>query len=551
MAADRGSTTQVQAYRFGVQRLKEAVATGEAYRRDPHGPRSGTAFLVGVVIASLGLAGMLVYGIIKPAPSVGDATVLVDTDTGVSYVVRERVLHPTTNLTSAMLAAAPAASGEVPLRRQSDIVRRVNTESIKEFSRGSLLGIPDAPGSVPDDAHQLDSRWTVCDETQKDPGGPPQPLPGLKTTVVIGENGGGIQPGPEVASLVTADRGNTTYLLMDGHRSKVNLRDPKLALGLGIDNAKLRPISLGLLNAIPERPEIVSPSVPDQGKPIQLASRRLSIGDVVRAEQATTGRTYYVVHNDGVQKITSVTADLLRSVTGQHGDIPAVPPSDLSNAKITSHPLDTSPYPTVRPSLVDAATSPVLCLDWAAAEGGPQRTIYPTRAVPLPSGVKPVEAPAKETNHSAQRIYVRPGWGLVVGPWPDGATANDGNPVLITDRGMSFPVADARTLRLLGLGQRVQAVSPELVKLLPQGPGLDTQAALRLAEARGSGPAPTKTPDASPSSSPPTSSAPSASPSASATPTATGQAEGSPSPSPGASAKSSTPGTTARPSPSR
>ncbi|WP_240322846.1 type VII secretion protein EccB [Austwickia chelonae] len=546
MAADRGSTTQVQAYRFGVQRLKEAVATGEAYRRGPHGPRSGMAFLIGVVVASLGLAGMLVYGIIKPAPSVGDATVLVDTDTGVAYVVRDRVLHPATNLTSAMLAAAPPTNGDVPLRRQSEIVRRVNTESISGLSRGSLLGIPDAPGSVPDDAHQLDSRWTVCDETQKDPGGPPQPLPGLQTTVIIGEGGGGVRPGPEVASLVTADRGNTTYLLMDGHRSKVNLRDPKLALGLGIDNTKLRPISLGLLNAIPERPEIVSPSVPDQGKPIQLASRRLAIGDVVRAEQATTGRTYYVVHNDGVQKITSVTADLLRSVTGQHGDIPAVPPSDLSNAKITSHPLDTSPYPAVRPALVDAASAPVLCMDWAAAEGGPQRTIYPTRSMPLPSGVKPVEAPAKETEHSAQRIYVRPGWGLVVGPWPDGATVNDGNPVLITDRGMSFPVADARTLRLLGLGQRVQAVSPELVKLLPQGPGLDTQAALRLAEARGSVPAATKTPGESPS--PSTSPSPSASPSASPSPS---PGAGSPSPSPSSSSGTTSPSTTARPSPSR
>ncbi|WP_219107274.1 type VII secretion protein EccB [Austwickia sp. TVS 96-490-7B] len=528
LATDRSTKTQVQAYRFGVQRLKDAVATGQSYRRTLNAPRHGTALLIGVLIAAVGLAGMAVYGIIKPAPSVGDALVLVDTDSGVPYVVRDKTLHPATNLASAMLAA-DTGDGDVPVRSQSQIVRRVNAESIKDMARGSLLGIPDAPGAIPDDTHQLDSRWTVCDESLSDPGRPPGATRSLRTTVAIGETSGASTPPAETAHLVTADNGKTTYLLMGGQRSKIDPKDPRLALGLGLDQNRMRPISLGLLNAIPERSEITAPKISDQGKSTSIGQRQLAVGDIIRIEQTTTKNQYFLVHGNGIQEVNAVTADMVRAVTGQHADVPAVPPSDVAAAARAPQPIDTSAFPQVRPALVDASQAPVLCLDWSTENNAVTRTVYTTRTVPMPAGAHPVEVPAKSTSSTAQRVYVRPGWGLVVGPGPDGVTANAGNPVLITDRGMQFPIPDSRTLHLLGLGQRIQPVTSDLMNLLPQGPTLDPRAALRFAPTQaGSTPAdpsPTATsPAVSPSSSvtttaPSTTGSPSSSVSTTAAPT--------------------------------
>lgn len=504
-----------------MQRLKDAVSKGASYRKSLYGPRHGISLMIGSVIAALGLAGMAVYGIIKPAPSVGDAAVVVDTDTGTPYVIREKVLHPSTNLSSAMLAAAPEG-GDIPVRKQSEIVRRVNTASLDGLPRGSLLGIPDAPGDVPDHEHQLDGRWTVCDEARRDPGRSPSAPPTLRTIAILGEPGAGELPGPEVAHLVTTDAGRTGHLLIDGKRSQIDIKDNRLLLGLGIDATKVRPISRALLNTIPERPKITSPQIPDQGKGANVGQRKLSVGDIIRIQQATAADSYYLVHNDGLQKVDAVTADMVRAVTGQHADVPAVPPSDVTSAQTTRHPIDTASHPKARPVLTDAAQTPVICLDWAPAEGSPHRALYATKTVPLPPKSRPVDVPPGNTATTVQQVYVRPGWGLVVGPSPDGVSVNEGNPVLITDRGMRFPLPDVRSLRLLGLGQRVQPVSPELMNLLPQGPTLDPRAALRFMPGQ-----PPTLPGAT--TAPPTSSAPTSSAPTTSAPTSRPTTSGAPS----------------------
>ena len=492
--AESLTKAQVQAYRYGMRRLETAVASGQPYRRGLGGPRHGLSLVIGFILAALVLAGFAVYGFIKPAPSVGNATVLVDSDSGGAYVLRGGRLHPALNLASALLAAGNVRTGDAGAATSGQpVTRAVSSGTLARMPKGQALGISGAPNRIPARSALVGGTWTVCDTSTRDPAEAPSQPPKVSTTVVLG------QPVPDTGAatadglLVTPDGGRTAYLLWGGRRSAVPLDDHAVALALGLGDVTPRPISLGLLDAIPAGPRLATPNIPGAGSAVGWASQ-LTVGTVFRVQFAR-GTSDYVALSSGAQKLTPVFSDLLRAANGSQGAaIPSVPLSVLKQAP-EAHDLAVDDFPATRPTYFDVAAAPAVCLSWAggpadgAADGAAtgDYAVYPATAVPLPAGAKPVPAPPQSGAGAADQVFLAPGHGAVIGQVTGDQKAPTGALFLVTDDGVKYPVVSGTALASLGLGRPVYPAPPPLLDLLPTGPTLDPAAASEYVAAAAGG----------------------------------------------------------------
>src|SRR5581483_7708215 len=138
MPGESPTKWQAQAYRFGVRRLESAVSDGDALlRNDRLRRRLNISIIVSIIVAALVLGAFTVYGFVNPAPKIGDAAVVIDSDTGGVFVSRDGRLYPAMNLASALLAAGRGQSGNNP-----PTTTKVNTAAIGSEPRGPQLGIP-------------------------------------------------------------------------------------------------------------------------------------------------------------------------------------------------------------------------------------------------------------------------------------------------------------------------------------------------------------------------------------------------------------------------
>jgi len=483
--AESLTKAQVQAYRYGMRRLETAVTDGRAYRRGFAGPRHGLSLVIGFVLAALVLAGFAVYGFIKPAPSVGNATVLVDSDHGGAYVLRGGRLHPALNLASALLAAGNVrGSGAQPGK---PVTRAVSAGTLAKMPKGQALGISGAPNRIPGRGSLVPGTWTVCDTSTRDPAQAPSQPPSVRTTAVLGQPVPDTAPAAGSGVLVTPDGGQTVYLLWSGRRSQVSLDDRAVVLALGLADATPRPISLGLLDAIPSGPRLATPAIADYGQPVAW-SPQLTVGTVFRAHFAQH-TSDYVALRTGAQALSPVMSDLLRAANGGQGATipsPSVPLAVLKQAD-QRHDLPVDDFPNQRPTYFDVTQAPDVCLSW---KGGPADgpatgtyAVYPATAVPLPPGARPVPAPPKSGPGAADEVFVAPGHGAVIGQVTGDQKAAAGALFLVTDDGVKYPIVSITALASLGLGRPIYPAPPELVNLLPTGPTLDPAAASHYVEA--------------------------------------------------------------------
>lgn len=483
------SKAQAQAYRFGVRRLEYAVATGQSFRRVTGGPRHGLAFLVGLILAVLVLAGFAVFALISPEPSIGDAKVAVDSDNGGAYVVRNGRLHPALNYSSALLAAGRdtarsasgggggggggQAGGDAGSGKPKSTV--VDSDTIREMPKGQSLGIAGAPNVVPGEGDLVGGSWTVCDESRIGDGKAPSSTPTLTTHVVLGQP---VVPSNRTgrgAALVTPDAGTTTYVVAEGRRVEVDTTDRAVTQALGIDDSvEKRPISSGLLAAIPAGPAVAPPTITGRGQAVSWTPD-VVVGDVF-AVQFASGAAFYAVLSDGVERVGPVVADLIRADVSNTSKIPFVKPSVLKQAPRSSA-IDLDDFPTVKPQFASVTTAPMVCLGWNGGRGRGAYSVYPATATTLPTGKKAVPAPPGAGSSVADDVFVEPGKGEVVGQVVGDQQAAAGAIFLVTDNGVKYPVVDKRALAYLGLGKKFEPAPPALVNLLPTGPVLDPSSA--------------------------------------------------------------------------
>lgn len=477
----RGFVTrhQVTGWRFVMRRIASGIALHDTRMLvDPLRTQS-RAVMMGVLFLVTGLLGCFVFSLIRPNGQVGNNVVLADRSTSALYVRVGDQLHPVLNLTSARLIAGQPVNPTT-----------VKSTELDRFARGNLIGIPGAPERMVQNTTH-DAAWTVCDGITGQPGR------GAHSTGVTVIGGQPYSDGARAAAIsstqvIPVDNGNSTWVLWDGKRSRIDLTDHAVtnALGLGAEVPTPRPIASGLFNAIPEAPPLAAPAIPNAGAPAGFAVPA-PIGGVVVSyavdRTSSDTMTYYAVLPDGLQAISPVLAAILRN-TNSYGlqQPPRLGADDIAKLPV-SRMLDTGRYPAQSVTAVNPASSPITCAFWSKPTGAAtsSMTLLAGSALPVHEGLRTVELVG-----GGAKVALTPGAGYFTQTVGGGAAAPaTGSLFWVSDTGVRYGIdneADGRS-GASGRGKAVEALglqSPPLgipwsiLSLFAPGPTLSRADAL-------------------------------------------------------------------------
>ncbi|EOM74653.1 type VII secretion protein EccB [Rhodococcus rhodnii] len=431
MASTPTTRWQVSGYRFLVRRMEHALVRRDVRMlHDPMRSQS-RAFTVGLVAASVGLAGCGALALLRPQDKIGDSAIVVGKDSGAMYVAYEDTFRPVLNLASARLILGSPDEPAV-----------VADDEIASRPRGPLMGIPGAPSAL-NEAQQ--ASWTVCDTVTADGGGP------LETSILVGDTDlgdGRFELGDDQAMLVS--NSGTTYLVHRGARAQIDLDSAAVRKAYGLGDVVPRPVSKALLNALPEQPRIAAPEIGGQGR--EPADNRLGVpvGSVVRtgSDDATE---YYLVLLGGVQRVSKPVADIVFETNGLGAlEIPQVRP-DVVNKIAQVDDVAVGTFPTAALDIVDTRSDPVGCLSWTKlADSDVDGTrnasvgLIAGRSLPMPADARTVTlAQADGPGDNADAVWVQPGASGFVqstGISPDSQRV--GSVFVLSDTGVRYGLAD-------------------------------------------------------------------------------------------------------------
>jgi type VII secretion protein EccB len=268
MARQATTRLYVSGYRFLLRRMEHALVRGDVRMLDDPIRAQSLSLIAGAVLAVIVVAACAVLAFFRPSGTLGSAPIVMVPETGALYVRVGDTVHPVLNLASARLIAGTPANPEA-----------VSAAAVGNAQRGPLLGIPGAPAAISVPLGDDESGWAVCEDA-------------TSTTVIAGDlPGDGLAPG---GVLVTprAESAASTYLLYDGWRAKVDLRDRAVVRALKLDGVTPRSVSRALLDLTPEAPPIAAPHIPDLGSPSPVPG--FPVGSVVRVDGAAANE-YYVL----------------------------------------------------------------------------------------------------------------------------------------------------------------------------------------------------------------------------------------------------------------
>jgi type VII secretion protein EccB len=450
MARQPTTRLQVSGYRFLVRRMEHALLRGDIRMlHDPMRAQS-LSLIAGCVLAVVVVAVCAILAFLRPNAGLGDAAIVMSRDSGALYVRIGETLHPVLNLASAHLVTGSAARPEV-----------VSAADIDKAKRGPLLGIPGAPAVVATPLSDEESAWTVCD--------------GTATTVIAGRTSHFDRRDTEPNVLVTArsESAATTYLLYDGWRAQVDLRNPGVVWALRLDGIEPRPVSRALLDAVPEAPPITAPHIPGAGLPGAIAGMR--VGTVMRVTRVDAD-DYFVVLADGVQRIGEVAANLIRTVDSQGSrEIVSVSPDAVGDAPVVDS-LLVSTFPRRAGTTSGAGGGGVLCAQWMS--GRAKSVLWLGDSLPVDSN--PVELAQADGDGPKIDTFVMPsGRSAYVRSAALAGVGGDAGPLyLVNDSGVLFGIHDENTAKLLGVQDDPVAAPWPVLSLLPRGPELSRDSAL-------------------------------------------------------------------------
>ncbi|OBH99418.1 type VII secretion protein EccB [Mycobacterium sp. E2733] len=457
---------------FYNRRLRAATARFSV--RMKHDDRKQTAALVLSILLVAIIAGwMMLLNVLKPTGAVGESAIIGDRDSGAIYARIDGRLYPALNLTSARLATGTA--------NPPTWVRR---SEIAKYPTGPLIGIPGAPAAMPVNRGAI-SAWAVCDTAGRPRSGEKPVVTSIAGTL---DGGGRAAPLADDAGVLVTFEGNT-YVIWGGKRSQVDPASRAITLSLGLDPGVTSPveISRSLYDGLPATEPLRVPDVPQAGASSTWVSGS-QVGAVLQAQTAGGGKQFYVLLPDGVQKITSFVADLLRSANSYGSTAPRVVTPDVLVNIPQVNSLAVDYYPTKRLNFVDTAANPTTCVGWEKGSTDPQArvVIYNGRGLPVYSYlddriVHLVRDDRDPASVVANQVLVLPGAANFVTS-TSGVITSDSRESLfwVSDNGVRFGIAaNDDTMRALGLdpASAVQAPWP-LLRTFAAGPALSREAAL-------------------------------------------------------------------------
>ncbi len=443
MARGQGAQLEASGRRFQTRRLIHALVRGDAAMVEEPVRAQSISYASGWLAGLLAVAVCAVIAIASPAGGLGDAPIVMVRDTGALYVRIGSTWHPALNLASARLVAKSAVNPVI-----------VGAAAIAAAPRGPLVGIPGAPAEL--GSPLTVASWQICDSG--------------RTVLAAGTDTGGVDRARPILAAAAGEHLATTYLVYDGKRAEVDLRDLAVVRALRLDGAIPRQVSRSFLDLLPELPQITAPAIPGLGG---TGPGGFVVGQVLRVSRADAAE-HHVVLAGGLQRVGDVAADVIRFAHGaEGGDLRTVPPSAIA-AIAAVHELAVSTFPEqARPPLPSEVP---VCAHWRADADRADTVVSQgkpvTRPVPLAQddgdgpNIDAVSIPA------GRYVYVHATGvlgGSVMGPL-----------YLVSDRGVRYGIHDAEAAKYLGLeGEPLPAPWPLLARL-PGGPELSVAAAAVL-----------------------------------------------------------------------
>ncbi|OLF16428.1 type VII secretion protein EccB [Actinophytocola xanthii] len=513
--------SQVQAYRFVLRRMQSALVRKDAVMlHDPM--RTHTrATIVGVCLAGLGLLGFLIWGILAPKPTAPTKDgIVIGKPSGQVYVLvaqPQRKLIPVFNLASARLLlqarkeggdekSNPVGNAEGPGSGggavKVEAPKVVDDNELRDIPKDRKVGIPDGPDLLPSADQRVGPPWTVCDEAQlnRDLPDPDENQPDRKnaeTTVMAGVSDLGAQlaqnesllvrldveapgqsPDDQRAYLVYRTPGTANLPNTSAVRAEVDLSRDDVTTALGLERAEPREISVGLLNAIPEKAALATPDIDSLGNASRVDDLDefgiVRNGEVFQVDRAGETSRFYVLQRDGIEEVKQTTAELLRYHDNPGApEITAVTPDAITNIRQVNN-IDDSTFPERNTEVLAAENFPVACLSWRTVGEGDNREAR--TAVHIGKTVPGRPTPVRISSPSADGVridyfYMPPGRGAVVRQATSNADFDTGQITLISDRGVKYGVPDATTAAALGLDNQLPAPQ-NIIQLLPDGASL-------------------------------------------------------------------------------
>jgi type VII secretion protein EccB len=458
---------QLHSYQFMTQRVISAFVVRETDPLQSPLRRGVGAVFGGLMVAVLVAAGFGIAGIIT---KVGgdkwktDGSVVIEKETGASFVYFDGALHPTLNYASALLAAG----------RPNPSVFRVAGKSLGSAPRATPVGIPGAPNSLPPPNRLVGLPWTVCVKPGTDDSG--QTISTTRLAVGVAPVGG--RRLTEEAVLVKdADQG-TTYLIWHGRR--FHLRESATVVAALFGAATTVPVGTAWLDALPAGTDIAPIRVDGKGGPSTKVPGR-NIGDVL-VTQTGSGPQHYLVFDDGVAPITELQRDILAATS-------SVQPQQVAAADITQLPRsdrlsqtggDGQP-PASPPTLVRPGSAEEICAVTGDARNTPAVRVGGT--VPGLEHALPTGSASAEGTPLADGVLVQSGRVAAIRALA-APSADSGPYYVVTDLGIRYAVSSAQVLQALGYSpEQAVDVPAGLVARLPSGPALDPAAATKPAAA--------------------------------------------------------------------
>ncbi len=473
MPLNLSNRDQNSGHLFYNRRLRAAI-TRFSVRMKHDDRKQQAAVVLSIVLVVIGAGWMALLHVMKPAGLVGESAIIGDRDTGAIFAKVNGRLYPALNLTSARLAVGNAGSPAW-----------VKASEIAKYPTGPMIGIPGAPDSLPATASSV-SAWSVCD-TAATRGSGTAPL----VTSIAGQlsPSGRSAPMSPTQAILATHRG-ATYVIWRGQRSRIDPTDRSVTFNLGLDPGVTYPIEISnaLYDAMPSTEPLVLPVIPGHGTP----SRWLAgtpVGSVLETRDASgTVNGFYVLLADGVQKITSFVADLLRTANSEGSTTPAlVAPDKLIQIPVIDV-LDVDYYPSGKLEFVDTSANPTTCVGWEKQSGDPQAriTVFTGRGLPVPISmdsrvVHLVREDRDPNSAEAQQTLMLPGAANFVTTTSGVATADSRESLYwLSPQGVRYGIqSDHPTLQALGLDPRLAVQAPwPIVRTFAAGPAIGRDAAL-------------------------------------------------------------------------
>ncbi|MEU7977076.1 type VII secretion protein EccB [Micromonospora sp. NPDC049081] len=442
----------VHAHTFMTGRLSSALVEGDPTSARIPGQRALTGLLIGLIVVLLVGGGFAVYGWIVPGGSRAYRqanVILVEKESGVRYVYRGGVLHPTPNLTSAMLLQGPSAT-----------VKLISRNSLKDLPRGPEIGIADAPQSVPAAGALAHGPWLVC-------------LPGS----VVDAPGAGLGLNLSPRAAATPSTGDTfavvrgpdgvTYLLVG--TGKFPMEDESVLVALDAANVRVAVAPAAWLAELPTGVTLAAARIPGAGdEGPRVGGRVHPVGTLFRQQPSAGTEQLFVLREDGLAPVNRMEFVLAAVRDGESpvsldaADVAAAPRS--SDRTLTDRLPDLTGYRWQDPG------GRVLCLrqqPFDAETVGSELVLVDRSA----SGV---------AADGTTTVLVEPGSGMTVTPVPRARTAAE--LVLISEQGVAYHLADQDTVAALKLNSAAAVPFPKgLLASVPPGPVLSRTAVNGLA----------------------------------------------------------------------